>query len=306
MGNKDILDSSQRAIRFPDFFIIGAPKAGTTALSEYLKRHPEIGFSEPKEPHYFNDDFSSRYASSIVEYMKCFSDVCRSRRVVGEGSVFYLKSKTAVPNILKHAPDAKFIVMLRSPVDAVYSWHRQALYSFGEDIGDFEQAWLAQAAREQGDRIPRHNVVREALQYGPLFKYGEQLKRLFDHVRRERVLVLLFQDLKSNADHVFRRTLSFLELPNVALGAYEVWNASKIPRSMLLEGAMQRLGSAKRAIGIEKGYGLLTKLKQWNTRYQNAVPMSSSLRRTLTEYYFEDVQQVGKLIGRDLGDWLHE
>src|SRR6185312_16840962 len=101
---------------FPNFFIIGAPKCGTTALSEYLRRHPNIGFSEQKEPHYFNDDFSSRHIYSLDEYMKCFASNSADKVAIGEASVFYLSSRSAVRNILQHMPDAKFIVMLRDPV----------------------------------------------------------------------------------------------------------------------------------------------------------------------------------------------
>src|SRR5690625_588329 len=158
---------------YPNFFIIGAPKSGTTALSEYLRQHPEVLFSNPKEPHFFNDDFSHRHITSLDKYLSCFAHATGEERALGEGSVFYLYSKTAVSNIVGQSPHAKFIVMLRIPIEAVYSWHWEVLFNHGENLNDFEEAWHAQEKRKQGKSLPPHNRVREALRYGPLFSYGE-------------------------------------------------------------------------------------------------------------------------------------
>ena len=117
-----------RNIQPPNFFIIGAPKCGTTALSEYLRTHPDVFFSEPKEPNYFNSDVVSKklyYYTSLEDYLeKCFSGA-EGYKAVGEGSVRYLSSAVAVDNILKLYPNAKFIIMLRNPVDLGYSLFHQ-------------------------------------------------------------------------------------------------------------------------------------------------------------------------------------
>ncbi len=136
-------------MKFPNFFIIGAPKAGTTALSEYLRGHPQVFFSEPKEPHFFNDDFSARHTYDMDTYLSYFKDADEEYKAIGEGSVFYLSSKNAVPNILKKNPNAKFIVMLRNPVSMAQSWHAQAIHSFGETVLDFDKAWHLQDKRKE-------------------------------------------------------------------------------------------------------------------------------------------------------------
>ncbi len=109
----------------PSLFIIGAPKCGTTALCAYLANHPSVCFSEPKEAKFFHDDFSveHRLATTEEEYLKCFSHQQASDQVLAEGTVWYLFSQVAVRRILAFNPEAKFVVMLRNPVDLSHSLH---------------------------------------------------------------------------------------------------------------------------------------------------------------------------------------
>src|SRR3990167_9603139 len=105
-------------IKKPNFFILGAPRCGTTSLSTYLREHPNVFFSFPKEVNFFSSDiYSSTLCSDISSYLKLFSNSEEIHLAVGEGSVFYLASNCAVPSILQFNPQAKFIVMVRNPVD---------------------------------------------------------------------------------------------------------------------------------------------------------------------------------------------
>ncbi len=104
-------------MRKPDFFIIGAPKCGTTALATYLAEHPNIQLSDPKEPHYFCKDLKAGGppVASDKDYVRRFFPGLEESgaSAAGEASVWYLYSDVAVRNILRFQPDAKFIVMLR-------------------------------------------------------------------------------------------------------------------------------------------------------------------------------------------------
>src|SRR5437667_5641216 len=104
-------------IRLPNFFIVGAPRCGTTALYTYLRQHPDIFLPETKEPHYFNRDMNSGGAiRDHKEYLSLFAGA-QGRARVGEASVYYLSSAYAAREISKVCPGAKIIVMLRNPVD---------------------------------------------------------------------------------------------------------------------------------------------------------------------------------------------
>src|SRR6266498_2750548 len=97
----------------PNFFIVGAPKCGTTALYEYLRRHPHIFMPKLKEPHFFALDLGHPMVKTEVHYASLFADSTKEHMRVGEASVYYLYSAVALPAIHAFNPDAKIIAMVR-------------------------------------------------------------------------------------------------------------------------------------------------------------------------------------------------
>lgn len=142
----------------PNFFIIGAPKCGTTSLAAWLAEHPQIFMSPIKEPQFFNKDVGFPM-KSLQAYEKLFKDASSGHIAVGEATVLYLYSKVAVRNILDYNPDAKFIVCLRNPVDMAYSLHEQWFFNGIEDIEDFKEAWLMQDI-ERGRHRPHDAMIQ--------------------------------------------------------------------------------------------------------------------------------------------------
>ena len=128
-------------IKKPDFFIVGAPKCGTTALANYLGQHPDIFMAKQKESHHFATDLIpyDDYWRNRNHYLKIFQEA-KENQIIGEASVFYLLSQEAAKNIKKFSPNAKIIIMLRNPVDLLYSHYFQAVYNGRETITDFEKA----------------------------------------------------------------------------------------------------------------------------------------------------------------------
>ena len=115
----------------PNVFIIGAPKCGTTSLREYLGSHPNVYACKPEEPHFFCTDLKGRYNGlTEPEYLRKYFHGANSRhKVIIDKSTWYLYSKSAVLNILKFDADAKFIVMVRNPINMVYSLHSELLWT---------------------------------------------------------------------------------------------------------------------------------------------------------------------------------
>src|SRR5437762_14391876 len=102
----------------PNLFMLGGPKCGTTSFQEYLAGHPQVFMSEPKEPCYFDKDLPFPASPrNDAEYMRCFDGATGEHTVIGEASTNYLYSKVAVATILAFNPAARFIVMLRKPID---------------------------------------------------------------------------------------------------------------------------------------------------------------------------------------------
>ena len=140
----------------PNFFIVGAPKRGTTSLSIYLGQHPNVFFCSPKEPYYFASDFPRhRVADNLTDYLSLFSAATAEHLAIGEGSAAYMYSTDAIPRIIEFNRHAKLIVMLRNPIDIAHAMHSQALFDADEDEEDFRTAWNLQSERELGRKVPR-------------------------------------------------------------------------------------------------------------------------------------------------------
>jgi hypothetical protein len=123
-------------MRKPDFFIVGAPKSGTTAMYFYLKQHPEIFMPERKELHFFGSDFfAPHFVRDLKDYLKFFEGADNKKRI-GEASPWYLYSKRAAFEIKEFNPDADIIIMLRNPVDMMYSL-RETLRKKGIERASF-------------------------------------------------------------------------------------------------------------------------------------------------------------------------
>ncbi|MFQ5518600.1 MAG: sulfotransferase, partial [Mariprofundus sp.] len=137
----------------PDFFIVGAPKCGTTAMYTYLQAHPDIFMSEVKEPYYFCSDLGFHRFRNEQEYLKLFS-VASPQQRIGEASTWYLYSSQAAAAIHAFNTDARIIVMLRNPVDMMYSLYSHFLYIGSEETDSFEAALAAEEERKHGNCIP--------------------------------------------------------------------------------------------------------------------------------------------------------
>ena len=186
----------------PDFLIVGAPKAGTTALHSALRLHPEVFTTTPKEPKYWlcGDAPPPHWvgpgrralAAGVGLATPRLRRTVRARpaehQVRGESTPFYLWSRPAHRRIAEHLPAVKLIAVVRDPIDRAYSnWMH--LWSDGlERVSDFEEAFALQQERVDAGWAP-------FWRYRDLGLYGEQLRHLYDYVPREQVLVVRYRDL---------------------------------------------------------------------------------------------------------------
>jgi hypothetical protein len=206
---------SQR--RIPDFFIVGHPKCGTTALYEMLRRHPQIFMPDFKEPRFFASDLPSRLQPSAMsvlpqtldDYLALF-DPARPEQRVGEASPSYLRSSAAARAIAELQPDARIIAILREPASFLRSLHLEFLRNRFETETDLSSAIaheppapLIGPSSPDSPRRPR---------YTDRVRYVEQLRRYHDVFGPERVLVLIYDDFRSDNEATVRQVLRFLEV----------------------------------------------------------------------------------------------
>ena len=292
-----------RMIPRPNFFIVGAPKCGTSSLAHWLASHAQIYFAPGKEPHFFNTDDHRSY-TALKDYEALFKNAAPEHQALGEASTWYLYSKTAISNIEAYNPKARYIVCLRNPIEMAPSLHEQKVFLGYENITDFAQAWAMNSERAQGRaksiwcKNPRH------LDYGSACKIGEQLELLLRKVPRERVMTILLEDMKQNPEKIYRDTLHFLGLPEDGKTDFDVINPAKERKSTLVHRSMQSLMRLKETLGIRRSLGILTGFDRWNVKFRTRAPIDPALRLTLQEHFKGDIQKLSELLDRDLSHWL--
>lgn len=288
----------------PNFFILGAPKAGTTAIAQYLSEHPQVFMSNPKEPHHFNTDDNYRHVKLREDYERLFDSASAQHVIIGEASVHYLSSREAVPQIEKTIPRPRYLVMLRNPVEMAYSLHEQMHFSGLEDCSDFARAWTLQDERRNGMHIPRLMPEPRLLQYRQLCSLGAQLQRIYTRVDPDRVHVIFNDDLRHNPRQVWLSLLEFLGIDDDGRCEFPVINDAKVRRSRVLSNAIVTFGMIREKLGIRPlGSGILTYIDQKNRKSRTRPAMSPRMRDTLRKEFAEDVALLADLTKRDLSHW---
>ncbi len=297
-------------MRKVNFFIAGAPKSGTSALSEYLKQHPQVCFSNPKETGFF-DEFLKGFSGSEEDYFNYFFTTLTPNHIaIGEGSVWYLYSQKAFENIKRYNPEAKIIIMLRNPVDMIYSLHSQLLYNFIEDVKDFKQAWLMQEGRKSGNNIPKGCKDPALLQYSEIGLYSKQTKRLKRIIPAEQTMIILFDDFVNYTEKVYSQVLSFLNLDQDERQDFPKINENKLRRSYKLGRLTTSLGrffkyrAFIRKILHKAGIRILPLLDRLNTKKIKRRPLDPEMRSILIEAFRKDILELSTILERDLSHWL--
>ena len=300
----------------PDFFIIGAPKGGTTALAHYLSEHPRIFFSAPKEPHFWDEDHENGRTihglSTVDQYLRLFAGADPDQHLaIGEGSTSYLQSRVAVQAIRDFNPDARFLVMLRHPIEVAYGEHGELVRHYHEDVTDFEEAWRLQEQRAAGHCLPRTPGIVQQLQYRDVARFGEQLERLFDVVPESQRLVMLFDDFVADTRGTYQQVLEFLNIPDDGRTDFPKLNQARAYRS----GWLGRMYHAPPAI-IERPMRVLrSKVMANSGRMKQFVKdmvsvkkprrnLRPEFRAELLDVFREDILRTAQLLDRDLGHWI--
>jgi len=203
----------------PDFLILGAQKAGTTALYAYLRWHPQVTGPSFKEVSFFD-----RHYARGERWYRAHLPV-RRRAVVGEASPSYLFHPLAPERVARMLPEARLIALLRNPVDRAFS-HYQHEVALGREQLSFEDALARERERMDGEL---EHMVRDPayfshawwnFTYAARGRYAEQLERWFEAFPREQLLVLLSEDLATDTAGTYRRVLEFLGVEARGLGSY--------------------------------------------------------------------------------------
>lgn len=305
--NATSVNSTNIAVTKPNFFIVGGAKCGTTAMYEYLKAHPNIFMPDIKEPNFFgkqeNKDLSS--------YLEIFSGA-KNEKMIGEASPVYLISEIACNQIFEFNPAAKIIIMLRSPIDVLYSAYYQSRVSGREDISTFEAALSAGDNRLYGKKLPDGNPRPI---YRSYVRFTTSVKRYFDTFGRDNVHIIIYDDLQNDVVNVYKQTLEFLGVDTSFQPRFAVVNPSKQVRSKLLQQMLvyfrlsplelkkSRIMKLTQLLPAQSRTLLYRILRSLYLAEQRPPPMDPDLRHRLQNEFLPEVQQLSELLGRDLTHW---
>lgn len=272
----------------PNFFIVGAPKAGTTSLYHYLEQHPEIYMSPIKEPNYFasevrpegfSEEFQEQVSADLKalgeyldgpmsekrfggvvatwpDYVKLFEGA-RDEKGIGEASVCYLWSESAAGNIFSRLPQARIVMILRDPAERAFSQ-----YMHGVRKGVIRDSFCAHVQKSLDGRGTKFNPAYPFLEMG---LYYAQVKRYLDLFPRESVHIAFYEDWQADSGAMVAEVLRFLGV-----------DANFTPDM-----------SRRFLAGREPGCSMDARDKSF-----------------LRGYYREDVQQLSALLDRDLSGWM--
>lgn len=289
--------------RSPKFFLLGAPKCGTSAIASYLMDHPLVYVSKPKEPHYFCKDLKAGGlpVRSDEEYLDTFFPGLEKSRALAaiDCSVWYLYSRVAVDEIQRFEPDAKYLVMLRNPIEMAWSLYSMLTFQNQEDQGDFVVAWKLQEERGNGHRLPDGLWLdRRMLLYSEVCALGSQLKGVLDSVGRERVHIELLDDLKQDPRAVYLRILEFMAVPDDGRTEFPRENSGRKINNRLLFAFLRSSIAKSAAIGVKRLLGLETL-----GFGRPDLPMPPRVRLFLIEQFEGEIALIEQLLGRSLAHW---
>jgi len=303
--------------RLPNFLIIGAARAGTTSLYSYLKQHPQIFMSPRKEPRFFafegrmeqKGPFGSQplppYSIKWEEYIKLFDKV-KDEKIIGEASTIYLYHPEAPKRIQRYLGDSvKMVAILRNPIERVISHYMYNLRRGAEPCTTVEEAIEAEEVR-----IARGWA--EFFHYKRMGLYGQQLQRYWNIFSPNNLRIFLYEDFQQDPMSVVKQVFDFLEIESSFIpDTSKVYNPSGNTRFSLLSFLIRQTPRpVKRLAKVLLPEGIRYKVIEWemwrNVRPTQKPQISPEIRKSLLEYYRQDILKLQELLDRDLSHWLQE
>lgn len=281
---------------WPNFFIVGADKAGTSSLYAYLSEVPGIFMSPIKEPNYFSiktipDNHQLKPIRDKQKYLALFKGV-KYEKIVGEASPSYLADPEAAKLIHQVSPNAKILISLRDPVERVYS-----NYLMLKRIG-----LLKSKFHDEIQMILQENRFKnDFLLNLDTGLYYENIKRFIDIFGNDQVRIIIFEEFIKNPKTTLNEILNFLHLESKIVNFKpEIYNKYGVVRGLMAQKILQSRtirSIAERLISPPKRRFLKEK---FILKEATKPPMTEEDRILLVNYYLSDVQKIKNLLNREL------
>jgi hypothetical protein len=290
---------SEHQKKWPNLFLIGPPRSGTTTLYEILASHPDIFMSKVKEPNYFSTPPIPRRHFQILgatqdkeTYLGLFEKASKDPLYLGEGTTHYLSDKHAAERISKHAPDAKIITILRNPVERAYSGYLLLGRRDGNKKSFYET--IKENIKDLDNKNKQFgNFALQGL-------YSKQLKSYYKHFPKENILVLSFEDLKNNRQALLKQVADFLGVDSKKFTAKSVEkNVSQKPRNQLSSFLLRNQSLTKYSLKLLPHPLLRFIRNKLLLKKADKKPMDLESRNLLERLYKEELKNFDKLLSKN-------
>ena len=301
-GDKIQMTKKKRAANRPNFFIVGAPKCGTTSLYDWLQQHPNVFMAPVKEPHYFNFDRRGGI-SDVDDYHKLFEGACENQTAIGEASTHYFSSDVAIREIIKYNPLSKLIVCLRNPAEMAVSLFYEKVFLGEEPLKNFEDAWYQNDQKMQGCGRTLLTFAPENIAYKNECRLGSHLIKALSIVNSPQLMVVFLDDIANFPQRTFWELEDFLEIPHVTEVDFTQRNMAKEAKSIIFQRFIRYTLELKRKLGLRISLDIAPRLISWNTHTRKNKKPSEKMLSTLKAEFLSEIEIIENLTGRDLGHW---
>ena len=282
---------------WPNFFIVGAAKAGTTSLYAYLKNTPGVYMSEHKEPHYFIDNMKTgNYDES--KYLQLFKNV-KNEKAIGEASPAYLTDPSSAKCIHDKIPDAKIIILLRDPVERAFSSYLMYTNRTKKDLSSHE-IFLETFGTEYGLKYDKKWLLGRGL-------YSSQVKKYLEIFGEENVGIWFFEDMKKDTMQVVKGVLKFLKIDSLPPdNVSKIYNPYWVFRGKIAESLFLNT-TIRKIVPIFLPTLTLRHLvfNKLFIKEAQKPKLPESERRKLENYYYDDVIALEKVLKKKIPwEWV--
>jgi Sulfotransferase domain len=296
--------------RMPNLFLIGAAKAGTTALYDYLAQHPQVFLSRIKEPMFFSRD--EYYAKGLDWYEAFYFRGAENYPVRAEATPHYLYwSEKVAPRIKEVYGErpVKFIVSFRDPVSRAYSWYWNMVREGREEL-DFDKALRVEEHRLKHNRNELYQLGSMVYGYSAGSRYASLLQPYLELFSTEDFFFVFQDDLKSRLHETCASIFEFLGVETSIQIRSSNSNPAAMPRSRLLHKTLRQRSLFKELIKpfipMKVRRPLKAKMMRVNLVETPYVPLDPQLAHELRLSYRSEIEELEKITGRELSSWKAE
>lgn len=269
--------------QLPQFIVIGAVKAATTWIQAQLQANPAIFMPDP-EPHFFSTGFDRGFA----HYARFFEGA-GDGQIVGEKSADYLAHERAAENIARYLPDIPMVVQLRNPVERAYSDYKM-LYRRGTISGPPED-YLTRMDCDQ----PR--CLADGL-------YARHLRRWMEYFDESQFRIILFEDVRQHPEATVKSVCDHIAAPYHFADTLAQKRVNDGGENFLPLSVRRALAPLKNSVAPLRGTKLFETVRGLIAKPVEYPPLSRDLRAHLMDFYARDVEDLGRITGRDLSHWV--